>query len=449
MLDFAVFDKELAAKETRLAYPDPPSGLPVGPLVFREYYCNEPRCDCRRVLILVSDAKGTPLAGLNYQFEPPLPGDPEPSQLEIDPINRQSRHSERLRDLFAWMVSDRSYHDRLVRHYALFKAAVDDPTHPRHASVRSEAHDDPSHRPAFPIKPATKKGTTPRKAPSARRSASSLYVFSLGPIPAEAGPGTLYFGLLDGRLLPPPEADDAAVALGLLRAKAPPGTALACSPELAKAGARHGFVGEPLPEPLLALRAELALVLSHPGIAPRAATELLPLMQSANAFWVSKVWERLPMDVSIAVTLAGAVRGTYEAAVMGAGGEEFGLALYPKAGSLAAISRAVAEGRMDRVSRIDAISLTLDDEPAFAVHAIAAWCGLPRVPITFAMRGGAPEPLEAADALALAVTLHALSRMTGAVGEVAMHTLSFGDKQIEVTVRLPGGTKSGARKKTR
>lgn len=157
MLDLGEFDLDLARRETRVVYPEPPSGLPAGPLVFREHYCDEPRCDCRRVLILVTDEKGTTLAGLNYQFEPPRPGDPEPSQLELDPLNQQSRHSEWLRNVFAWMVLDRAYHDRLVRHYTLFKAAVDDSRHPRHAAVRSAAHDDPEHRPAFPKKPAAKK----------------------------------------------------------------------------------------------------------------------------------------------------------------------------------------------------------------------------------------------------------------------------------------------------
>lgn len=336
MLDFAIFDPDLAGRETRLAYPDPPSGLPAGPLVFREYYCDEPRCDCRRVVVLVFDAKGTPLAGLNYQFEPPRPGDPELAQLEIDPSNRQSRYSERLRDLFLSMVSDRGYHDRLVRHYTLFKAAVDEPRHPRHAAVRSKAHDDPDHRPAFPEKPVAKEpklALLSRKASSPAAGTSSLFVFSLGPIVTEAGSGTVYVGLLDGRLLPPPGVPDAAAALRLFRAQAPAGARLECSSELAKAGARHGFVGGPLSEPLLALRAELALVLAHPGIAPRDTSELLPLLQSAHSFWGSKVWERLPMTVPLAVTITGAVRTTYEAAVMGASTPWVALRLPPRVAS--------------------------------------------------------------------------------------------------------------------
>jgi len=446
LLDLGAFDLDLAQRETRVAYPDPPSGLPAGPLLFRELYCDEPRCDCRRVLILVSDGKGTILAGLNYQFEPPRPGDPEPSQLEIDPLNPQSRYSARLRDLFEWMVSDRAYHDRLVRHYTLFKAAVDDPGHPRHAAVRSPAHDAPDHRPAFPKKPAAKKpATKPPKATRAARSAtapaaanaSSLYVFSLGPIETEGGDGTLYLGLLNGAVLPPPNVSTAAAALRHFRALAPPGARLECEPSLSKSAPKAGFAAVPPTEAARAMRAELALVLAHPGIAPRAGQELGVLIQAARAFWDARPWERLPMSLPLSVTLTGAVPGTYECAVMGSGGDEFGVALYPRAGSMAAVARAMAEGRPDRAMAFDSFSLTLDDEPEFAANAIFEWCGLTRVPIVFALRAGVPGPVDKQEALALAVTLQALSQVSGAPAEVVTLSLQFGDTVITVTVRTP------------
>lgn len=48
------------------------------------------------------------------------------------------------------IASDRSYRYRLVRHHEVWKRVVDDPAHSAHAKVRSEEHDNPSFRPAFP-----------------------------------------------------------------------------------------------------------------------------------------------------------------------------------------------------------------------------------------------------------------------------------------------------------
>jgi hypothetical protein len=48
------------------------------------------------------------------------------------------------------VARDAAYCGRLIEHYEVWKRAVDDPLHPEHAKVRSHAHDDPSHTPAYP-----------------------------------------------------------------------------------------------------------------------------------------------------------------------------------------------------------------------------------------------------------------------------------------------------------
>jgi hypothetical protein len=68
----------------------------------------------------------------------------------LDPLNPQSELADAVLDLFTKMIAnDRVYHDRLVRHYEMWKRVVDDPGHPLHARVRSAAHDDLSFTPAF------------------------------------------------------------------------------------------------------------------------------------------------------------------------------------------------------------------------------------------------------------------------------------------------------------
>lgn len=265
----------------------------------------------------------------------------------------------------------------------------------------------------------------------------TLYVLGLGPIPTGEGEGMVFLGLLDDKLIPAPSAT-AAAALKWLRAKAPPRTRLLCHPDLAMAGGGLGFAAAAPDENVLAACAELAFVLAHPGIAPEPTPALTPLLQAAATFWDARPWERLPAEAAIAVDVSGSVRGTFEATVMGAGGEEFGLALYPAPGSIARLLAAIEAGRPDLAAQVDSISLTFDEEPAFAARALHAWCGLERVPITFAMRGGNPQAIDEAQAFALAVTLHTLARMEGTPGERVTQNLEGEGMTISVTVQLPG-----------
>lgn len=289
------------------------------------------------------------------------------------------------------------------------------------------------HRPAFPAKAASRK----RKAAAAKPGGSSLYVFSVGPIPTESGSGSIYVGVLDGRVFSPPDVAGAASALRALRDRAPAGTTLGCSPELARAGARLGFVGAPPPRSVLELRAELAVSLAHGPLAPRAQNELLPLIDAAASFWGSRIWARLPAGVALEAKFEGAVDGVYEAAVMGSRGEEFGVVLYPRAGSMAELARAMAAGRLDRARQIDSFGVSLDEEPSFAAKAVGAWSGLGRVPTAFALRGGAAAAIEASEAVALALTLRAASRLAGTPGEVIGLSLTVDDRETTLTLRVP------------
>ena len=63
---------ELAARETRtIRLLEPHAALPAGEYGFLELYCNEPTCDCRRVLFQVcrADLPNKVLATINYGWE--------------------------------------------------------------------------------------------------------------------------------------------------------------------------------------------------------------------------------------------------------------------------------------------------------------------------------------------------------------------------------------------
>jgi len=128
---------ELAARETRtVKLLEPFAGLPAGEYGFLELYCNEPTCDCRRVLFQVcrADRPNKVLATINYGWESEdfyaqwLHGDRESARelasADLDPLNTQSKLSPALLELFRQiLLEDRAYIDRLRRHYGMFKRA--------------------------------------------------------------------------------------------------------------------------------------------------------------------------------------------------------------------------------------------------------------------------------------------------------------------------------------
>jgi hypothetical protein len=127
---------DLAAHETRsLHVISGGSKLPMGEYTLLEWFCEDPACDCRRVLVQVVPA-GRPkvvLAVINYGWESAefytqwMHGDAEAgndiAKASLDPLHPQSVYSDHLLELFRDIVdTDADYVARLARHYELFKS---------------------------------------------------------------------------------------------------------------------------------------------------------------------------------------------------------------------------------------------------------------------------------------------------------------------------------------
>ena len=134
MIRLAELFPEMAARERRsvILRPGVPEKsqaiLPSGEYALDELYCEEAGCDCRRVVINVwwREAKAH-VATINHAFEPPSPDALVPEQTFLDPLNPQTKWSAALLDLFVNVVLlDRSYRERLERHYRIFKNAIED-----------------------------------------------------------------------------------------------------------------------------------------------------------------------------------------------------------------------------------------------------------------------------------------------------------------------------------
>lgn len=125
----------LGARETRtvtvFARPD----LPRGDYGFLELYCDEPGCDCRRVMIDVLRPEtgwSKIWATINYGWEDHefyRTWDPEGDlrQLQgpfLDPLNPQTQYSSALMNVFGCLLQSPDYIERLKQHYQMFRASV-------------------------------------------------------------------------------------------------------------------------------------------------------------------------------------------------------------------------------------------------------------------------------------------------------------------------------------
>ena len=135
MVPFFTRFRDLAFREMRSATVRQMPNIPDGEYGFLELYCDEPDCDCRRVVIdVVSPATGPKIwATINYGWESVeyyerLTGDKararECQGAILDPLNPQTKYSPALLQLFKSVLRDEAYVERLKRHYRLFKSEV-------------------------------------------------------------------------------------------------------------------------------------------------------------------------------------------------------------------------------------------------------------------------------------------------------------------------------------
>lgn len=138
MTPFVTRFPELGARETRALLVSGRKELPDGNYGFLELYCDEPGCDCRRVMIdvLREDTEDKIWATLNYGWESVefyrrwgrCSSDRAARALqgpELDPLNPQTQYSRVLLESFRiFLLQSPDYVQRLKHHYQMFRDAV-------------------------------------------------------------------------------------------------------------------------------------------------------------------------------------------------------------------------------------------------------------------------------------------------------------------------------------
>ena len=240
-----------------------------------------------------------------------------------------------------------------------------------------------------------------------------IHVFRLGPIGVANGDAFTYAGVADdGDLVAPEAAHDDATGLTKIAARLA-GKEWRCELALAEAARALGIASAELPAHTLVPRAVLAygLGLGRVSGRPRLGV-LLRFLQACATFWKARPWEVVDSDIGLPATLAMDGRTCHlEAVVMGAAGEEYGVALYDELGSVDRIRAASSLGERQVTQKMAATAVTFDKEPAWAAAAIEDAFGLPRLPVPLRIRKGAASSPTSDELHVLAAALEAAAHL--------------------------------------
>jgi len=259
-----------------------------------------------------------------------------------------------------------------------------------------------------------------------------LYAIKIGPLETGEGSVNAYLGIReDGSLVRPVMGRRDKAALRALAASADPGERLLCERRLLRAGGSAGFEAAPMPAWVPIPRAALAVALAlGPLMVPGDPSALHLLCHGATEFLKAKPWRYWTDSEPIEVVLAGAISARFEGALMGAGGMEFGVALYRRAGALDRIGRS-SDHRV--AAREDALAVTLDDEPAFAITALREAYGLGRLPVPMKMEGGGARAISVDEVAILGGVLRLLASVSPSHRHASM---VIGDRDREISISI-------------
>jgi len=265
-----------------------------------------------------------------------------------------------------------------------------------------------------------------------------IYVLRVGELPVATGRAIAYLSIDEHGLVAPVVA--ASDEAGLREIVAGAGEReVICEEALGPAAQRLGLRAQPLPPWTLGPRAELATIinLGEDAIEPGAIAAVGPALHAAGELISRKPWSWLQNGDVVDFELAAPGRPPrrFEGCVMGAGGQEFGVALYDQPGSLARLAKAIDRGRPDEARAIDAYGFTLDGGPRWVAEAVAAAYGVGVVIAPIRLRGGQLRAVSADDLTVMASAAAAAAYLTPERCE-HVATITIANTPVTATARL-------------
>jgi hypothetical protein len=246
-----------------------------------------------------------------------------------------------------------------------------------------------------------------------------LYAFKLGPIDTGEGSTTAFIALTPEEALPPIMGGRASDALRAFAEQAE-GHDLRCEPSLARAAQSTGFVSGKVPDWALEARASLAFGLGLGSAAPPPNPAVGRFLAATAAFMNAAPWRHWGNEDALELHVSGLREKEYEVSVMGAGGQEFGLALYEQKGAIRRLAKLADAGRMREAAGFAVIAVTMTDEPRWAITALREAFGLEHLPEPMKVARGRVGPVDPIDLATLTVALGAITDLSPARPEIAV-----------------------------
>ena len=129
MVPFVRFFPQQGTAETRVLTIRGHPILPDDEYALLESFCDDPRCNCRRVMLnVIGRRQQDILASIGYGFD----RGQELAGPFLDPLNPQSTYAGTLLKLVAQVLADPTYAARLEAHYYQLKRAAAGPSHSTH-----------------------------------------------------------------------------------------------------------------------------------------------------------------------------------------------------------------------------------------------------------------------------------------------------------------------------
>ncbi len=265
-----------------------------------------------------------------------------------------------------------------------------------------------------------------------------IYALRIGEIPLETGHAIAYLSVDEAGMVAPviAESDEAGLREIVAAAR---GREVICEEALGRAARRLGLRAQPLPPWTRVPRAELATVLNlgANALEPAAMVAVSPALFAAAQLVELQPWSwLLNRDaIDFEISIPGRPPRTFEGCVMGAGGQEYGVALYDAPGSLARLAKASQRGQLADVHAIDAYGFTIDDGPAWVTDAVAEAFGIGLAITPIRLRGGRVRAPSLDDLTLMASAAAAAAHLTPQHRE-HVATIEIGETKVVATATV-------------